>query len=66
VWLRAVAGASAGAVVSIGKELWDASGHGDPSLGDLTFDALGIGAGIGFALATESVLSRSSVAGAGE
>jgi hypothetical protein len=46
--------------VSIGKELWDASGHGDPSLGDLTFDALGIGAGIGFALAVESIFRASA------
>src|SRR4051812_45217289 len=58
LWLRVVAGAGAGAVVSVGKEAWDLTGHGDPSLGDLAYDTLGIGAGVGFALAAEAVWRR--------
>jgi hypothetical protein len=30
------------AVAGIGKEIWDALGHGTPSAGDLVADALGI------------------------
>ena len=62
LWVRIVAGASTGAVVSLGKEAWDYTGHGDPSLGDLAYDALGIGAGVGFALAFEAVWRRSMAA----
>ena len=41
----ALTGASiATATVGIGKEVWDAHGHGDPSAKDLTWDALGAGA----------------------
>ena len=58
LWARIVAGVGVGATISIGKELWDASGHGDPSFGDLSYDALGIGAGVGFALAAEAVWIR--------
>lgn len=40
-----LAGATGGTVaVSVGKELWDARGHGTPSGRDLAWDALGAGA----------------------
>ena len=40
-----LAGATAGTVaVSVGKEVWDAHGHGTASARDLTWDALGAGA----------------------
>ena len=56
LWARVVAGAGAGAVVGVTKELVDLAGCGTPSVGDLAYDALGIGAGVGFALAVEAVL----------
>jgi len=41
----ALVGASAvTATASIGKEIWDAHGHGTPSARDLTWDAAGAGA----------------------
>lgn len=40
-----IAGATAAtSAVSVGKELWDRTHHGDPSLKDLTWDALGMAA----------------------
>lgn len=58
LWARVVAGVGAGAVVGVGKELVDLACGGTPSVGDLAYDALGIGAGVGFALAVEAVLLR--------
>ena len=60
LWARVAFGVGAAATASIGKELWDAAGNGDPSLGDLTYDALGIGTGVGFALAAEAAWIRAS------
>lgn len=41
----ALGGATAGTVaVSAGKEVWDAHGHGTPSVRDLAWDAAGAGA----------------------
>lgn len=41
----ALAGATvASATAGIGKEVWDAQGHGDPSARDLAWDAAGAGA----------------------
>jgi uncharacterized protein YfiM (DUF2279 family) len=41
----ALLGASAvTATVSIGKEVWDANGHGTPSVRDVVWDAAGAGA----------------------
>jgi hypothetical protein len=56
LWGRALLGASAGAVSGVAKELVDLAGCGTPSLGDLVYDALGVGAGVGFALAVEAIL----------
>lgn len=58
VWARATSSIVAAAAVGIGKELVDVAGLGDPSAGDLVYNALGIGAGVGFALAAEAVLAR--------
>ena len=58
LWLRIVASTSTAATASAGKELWDLAGHGTPSFGDLTYDAFGIVAGVGFALAVESLVRR--------
>lgn len=43
---RALVGASLGAAASLGKELADAAGAGDPSLRDLAWDAGGIALGL--------------------
>jgi hypothetical protein len=53
---RIGAGAGAAIVAGLAKEGADAAGFGTPSLGDLAFDALGIGAGIGVALAVDAVV----------
>lgn len=58
LWVRIVLACAAGAAVSLGKEGYDLAGYGDPSLGDLTYDAFGIGAGVGAALAVEAVVAR--------
>ena len=46
--LLAASTVTAGA--GIGKEVWDARGHGDPSWRDLTWDGIGIAAGTGLAV----------------
>jgi putative lipoprotein len=43
---HAVAGASLALAAGLGKELWDLSGRGDASWRDLTWDAVGTGAGL--------------------
>lgn len=42
-----IVAASVGSAAGIGKEIWDARGHGDPSIRDLTWDAIGVGTGAG-------------------
>lgn len=39
-------GASVALLAGIGKELWDASGNGNASLKDLTWDVLGTAVGV--------------------
>jgi putative lipoprotein len=39
-------GAGAALVLGLGKEAWDATGHGDPSLRDATWDVLGAATGL--------------------
>ena len=50
----ALAGATGATLtVSVGKELWDARGHGTPSARDLAWDALGAGAATTLLVRTE-------------
>jgi putative lipoprotein len=48
-WLRAVAGASFSLALGAGKELYDLTGHGDPSWKDFTWDVAGTAVGVGLA-----------------
>jgi len=69
VWLdtrteRAIAGASFSLTLGAGKELWDLSGHGDPSWRDFAWDAIGSGVGVALALAGDALLSSKQSAGA--
>jgi putative lipoprotein len=56
-WQRATA--AAGFTLSLGaaKELYDATGHGDPSLRDFTWDILGCAVGVGISLLIDLMLS---------
>jgi putative lipoprotein len=56
-WQRATA--AAGFTLSLGaaKELYDATGHGDPSLRDFTWDMLGCAVGVGVSLLIDLLLS---------
>ncbi len=56
VWVRIVAGASAGAAVGVGKELADLAGLGTPDASDLLFDAFGIGIGIAIGLVVQTLV----------
>jgi putative lipoprotein len=49
-WQRALIAGGMGLSVGIAKELYDATGMGDPSLRDLTWDVLGCAVGVGLAL----------------
>jgi len=46
-WQRALFAAGVGLSVGAGKELYDATGQGDPSLRDFTWDVLGCAVGVG-------------------
>jgi len=41
-----------------GKELWDLTGHGDPSWRDFTWDVLGTAVGVALAASVDALLSR--------
>jgi len=47
---RIAFGAGLGLIVGAGKELWDLSGHGDPSWKDFTWDVIGTAFGVGIAV----------------
>jgi putative lipoprotein len=69
IWLdtrpeRAIAGASFSLTLGAGKELWDLSGHGDPSWRDFTWDAIGTGVGVALALTGDALLSSKQNTGA--
>lgn len=49
-WQRSVAGAGFSLTLGAGKELYDLSGHGDPSWKDFTWDVAGTAVGVGLAL----------------
>jgi putative lipoprotein len=62
IWLdtrteRAIAGGTFSLTLGAGKELWDLSGHGDPSWRDFTWDAIGTGVGLALAVAGDALLS---------
>jgi putative lipoprotein len=62
IWLdtrteRAVAGGAFSLTLGAGKELWDLSGHGDPSWRDFTWDVIGTGVGVALAVAGDALLS---------
>jgi putative lipoprotein len=56
-WQRAVAGASFSLTLGAGKELYDLSGHGDPSWKDFTWDVVGTAVGVGIALLVDAAVS---------
>ncbi len=53
-WQRATAGAAFSLSAGAAKELWDLSGHGDPSLKDLAWDGIGTALGVALALALDT------------
>jgi putative lipoprotein len=52
-WQRALAGATVSLSAGVAKEVWDASGHGDPSWKDLCWDGIGTAVGVGLATAID-------------
>jgi len=48
-WPSLVIGGSVTIAIGAGKELWDLSGHGDPSWRDFTWDVIGTVVGLGLA-----------------
>jgi putative lipoprotein len=63
VWLerrawRFVAGSSLALSVGAAKEIWDATGHGDPSRRDFTWDVLGAVVGASLALGLDFAIAR--------
>jgi putative lipoprotein len=62
IWLdtrteRALAGGTFSITLGAAKELWDLSGHGDPSWRDFTWDVVGTGVGLALAVAGDALLS---------
>jgi putative lipoprotein len=59
---RARLGVGAGLALGAGaaKELWDLSGHGDASVRDLTWDAIGTAAGLAVAAAIDWTIGKLS------
>jgi putative lipoprotein len=62
VWLdtrtdRALAGSAFSLSLGAGKELWDLSGHGDPSWRDFTWDVVGTAVGVALAAGVDALTS---------
>jgi len=57
---RAIAGGTFSLALGAGKELYDLSGHGDPSWKDFTWDVAGTAVGLGIALLVDALVSSSS------
>jgi putative lipoprotein len=55
-WQRAALGGGFGFGLGIAKELYDATGRGDPSWRDLTWDLIGCGVGVGIGLLLDYAL----------
>ena len=56
-WQRAVAGGTFSLTLGAAKELYDLSGHGDPSWRDFTWDVIGTAVGLGVALLVDAAVS---------
>jgi putative lipoprotein len=54
---RALAGGAFSLTLGAGKELWDLSGHGDPSWRDFTWDVVGTAVGVALALGVDTLAS---------
>ena len=52
---RAVAGGAFSLTLGAGKELWDLSGHGDPSWRDFTWDVVGTAVGLALAAGVDAL-----------
>ena len=59
-WQRAIAGGTFSLGLGAAKELYDLSGHGDPSWRDFTWDIAGTAVGLGIALLVDAALSSAS------
>ena len=59
-WQRALVGGTFSLTLGAGKELYDLSGHGDPSWKDFTWDVVGTAVGLGIALLVDAALTRDS------
>jgi putative lipoprotein len=58
-WQRAAVAVSFTLSLGAAKEVWDALGHGDPSLRDFSWDVIGCAIGIGVAYVVDLLLSPS-------
>ncbi|HKO47661.1 MAG TPA: hypothetical protein VJV79_08055 [Polyangiaceae bacterium] len=54
---RALGGAAFSLTLGAGKELWDLTGHGDPSWRDFTWDVLGTAVGVALAVGIDTLVS---------
>jgi putative lipoprotein len=52
---RALAGGAFSLTIGAGKELWDLSGHGDPSWRDFAWDVIGTAAGLALAASVDAL-----------
>jgi putative lipoprotein len=52
---RAIAGSTFSLTLGAGKELWDLSGHGDPSWRDFTWDVVGTAVGVALAVGIDTL-----------
>jgi putative lipoprotein len=53
---RALAGSAFSLTLGAGKELWDLSGHGDPSWRDFTWDVVGTAVGVAIAAGVDALV----------
>lgn len=60
VRVRVSVGAGAGLATGVAKELWDLSGHGDPSTRDLAWDVAGTLTGVAVAALIDWAVGRFS------
>ena len=52
---RALVGGAFSLTLGAGKEVWDLTGHGDPSWRDFTWDVLGAAVGVALALSVDTL-----------